>query len=92
MFTGRFLLILIVLISDDIFRARSNNHFIYSEATFVPDFGSCRRNFDFVRLNSVPYCILKVDQNGNANEKSRQLEEISEMCIDVFFNEEGGFT
>ena len=64
----------------------------YSSISSSRSSNTNRNNKISKNLKSVPYCISKVDQNGDANEKSRQIQEISEMCIDVFFNEEDGFT
>lgn len=37
----------------------------------------------------VAYCILEVDQKAAQPQRSKQIEEISRMCIEVFFNDNG---
>jgi len=38
------------------------------------------------RGNDVPYVIMKLDQSEGRASLSEQIEEISAMCIEVFFN------
>ncbi len=39
-----------------------------------------------IRGNDVPYVIMKLDQSEGRASLNEQIEEISAMCIEVFFN------
>jgi len=50
------------------------------------DASSSSSSSSSTRGNDVPYVIMKLDQSEGRASLSEQIEEISAMCIEVFFN------